>query len=136
MAIRLRKVEGQLVALCAYETDSVEGDVYLDDDAHYALSLKFARENNLWYDEVDQRLADSQKLRDASTRHDLCDCGASSLAKPGVSAEARVTQEQVDEAEAEMKALYAKADAAAERYSRLLERLLDQYAEEYWNERN
>ncbi len=42
MAIRLRVVDGETVALCAAQTVSVEGDVYLDDNMHYALMLKFA----------------------------------------------------------------------------------------------
>lgn len=42
MAIRLRKVNGSLVALCAAETDPKEGDTYLDDGVHYALAAKFA----------------------------------------------------------------------------------------------
>jgi len=41
MAIRLRKVEGRLVALCAALTVPEEGDIYLDDDAHHALTTKF-----------------------------------------------------------------------------------------------
>jgi len=44
MAIRLRSVDGETVALCAAETLAIEGDIYLDDNAHYALMLKFARE--------------------------------------------------------------------------------------------
>jgi len=69
MAIRLRKVEGILIALCAAETDPQEGDVYLDDDTHYALAAKFARD---WRDQIidwiyekHDRLAETQKIRDA-----------------------------------------------------------------------
>jgi len=41
MAIRIRKVNGVTVALCAVETDAKRGDLYLDDGAHHALSTKF-----------------------------------------------------------------------------------------------
>lgn len=66
MAIRLREVEGKLVALCAAEVDPKEGDIYLDDNAHYALACKFAREHTVdWEDAEMNRLMDSQKVRDA-----------------------------------------------------------------------
>jgi hypothetical protein len=42
MAIRIRTVNGVTLALCAAETDPKRGDVYLDDDKHYALTMKFA----------------------------------------------------------------------------------------------
>lgn len=42
MAIRIRKVDGITVALCAAATEPAEGDIYLDDSAHEALSDKFA----------------------------------------------------------------------------------------------
>lgn len=41
MAIRIRKSGGMTIALCAAETDAAEGDIYLDDAAHGALSAKF-----------------------------------------------------------------------------------------------
>jgi len=43
MAIRIRKVneQGHLVALCAAETESEDGDIYLDDTIHQALADKF-----------------------------------------------------------------------------------------------
>lgn len=69
MAIRLRKVDGTWVALCAVESDPKEGDLYLDDGQHYALATKFAED---WKGETqtggDPRLAalmESQKVRDA-----------------------------------------------------------------------
>lgn len=69
MAIRLRKVEGILIALCAAETDKIPGDVYLDDDQHYALSAKFWRDYQgqtiCFTSEEDDRLAETQKIRDA-----------------------------------------------------------------------
>jgi len=66
MAIRLRRVSGCWVALCAAETDPKDDDVYLDDSQHYAISCKFAFENDLY--EVDERiinLMETQKVRDA-----------------------------------------------------------------------
>lgn len=45
MAIRVRKVEGHLVALCAAKTQKKKGDVYLDDTIHHALATKFAVDN-------------------------------------------------------------------------------------------
>lgn len=41
MAIRIRKIEGKTVALCAAESKHEEGDLYLDDAVHYALTEKF-----------------------------------------------------------------------------------------------
>lgn len=46
MAIRLRRVDGRLIALCAARSVAQDGDVYLDDEAHEALSNKFALDNN------------------------------------------------------------------------------------------
>ena len=42
MAIRLRVVDGHLVALCAAATKEQLGDRYLDDTVHHALATKFA----------------------------------------------------------------------------------------------
>lgn len=41
MAIRLRYVDARCVALCAARSVEKDGDVYLDDAQHYALSEKF-----------------------------------------------------------------------------------------------
>lgn len=41
MAIRLRYVGSKLVALCAARSVEKEGDVYLNDEQHYALAEKF-----------------------------------------------------------------------------------------------
>lgn len=49
MAIRVRRVDDQLVALCAAKSSEREGDLYLDDGVHYALARKFWRD----YEEVD-----------------------------------------------------------------------------------
>ena len=73
MAIRLRKVEGVLVALCAVEVDPMPGDVYLDDNVHQALAVKFARDwkGQLvdWVWPFENRLAETQKVRDAKEEH-------------------------------------------------------------------
>jgi hypothetical protein len=41
MAIRLRRVNGILVALCAAKSVAKEGDIYLDDEQHMAIAEKF-----------------------------------------------------------------------------------------------
>lgn len=42
MAIRIRKIDGHVVALCAAKTKPEPKDLYLDDNIHHALSTKFA----------------------------------------------------------------------------------------------
>lgn len=59
MAIRLRQIEGEWVALCAAKTKALEGDVYLDDALHYALALKFGRDFGLVYDSATETLVAS-----------------------------------------------------------------------------
>ncbi len=44
MSIRLRKVNGILIAFCAARSVEKPGDIYLDDNAHHALAEKFARD--------------------------------------------------------------------------------------------
>ncbi len=74
MAIRLRKVEGTWVALCAVEADLKEGDVYIDDAQHYALACKFAREHTVnWQDKRINKLMDTQKVRNAFEVHEKWD---------------------------------------------------------------
>lgn len=77
MSIRIRRVGGCFVAMCAVETDPESGDIYLDDDLHLALAAKFARD---WHGEVVDwryedydRLADTQKVRDAKEEHERWD---------------------------------------------------------------
>jgi len=41
MAIRIRKISGVIIAICAAETTALPGDLYLDDNIHHALSTKF-----------------------------------------------------------------------------------------------
>lgn len=67
MAIRLRTVDGIRVALCAAESDSMPGDVYLDDADHYALAAKFARDRDLEPYPEEWAAMDTQKRRDAET---------------------------------------------------------------------
>ena len=57
MAIRVRRVNGYTIALCAAETKPKEGDLYLDDSIHHALSTKFGLD---WKEEgfVKKSLAD------------------------------------------------------------------------------
>lgn len=44
MAIRIRTVDGVMVALCAARSVEKTGDVYLDDAQHHALAEKFAED--------------------------------------------------------------------------------------------
>ena len=46
MAIRLRHVNGRLIAICAARSVEKLGDVYLDDGAHHALNNKFSEDFN------------------------------------------------------------------------------------------
>lgn len=56
MSIRLRHVDGVgLIAICAARSVPKEGDVYLDDAAHHALSLKFLDDWKIYGDERDMR---------------------------------------------------------------------------------
>ncbi len=65
MAIRLRKVNGMLIALCAAETAAMPDDVYLDDGQHYAIAAKFWRDYQGrtidWQSDEDNRLAETQR---------------------------------------------------------------------------
>lgn len=75
MAIRLRMVKGNYVALCAVEADQKEGDIYLDDGMHGALSTKFAQDFNSMFGDnmhytlpIDLKISElmeTQKVRDA-----------------------------------------------------------------------
>lgn len=44
MSIRIREVDGYLIAICAARSVGKPGDVYIDDAQHYALMLKFAQD--------------------------------------------------------------------------------------------
>ena len=69
MAIRIRAVEGVVVALCAAETDDQDGDIYLDDNQHMGLAAKFAHDWQGqcvdWGYPIEWALMKTQKLRDA-----------------------------------------------------------------------
>lgn len=64
MAIRLRRVDGEAVALCAALTQAEPGDIYVDDEWHYALAQKFWRDYpqvGITPDEDDVRRARGQE---------------------------------------------------------------------------
>lgn len=44
MSIRIRSVDGVMVAICAARSVEKPGDVYLDDSQHHALAEKFRRD--------------------------------------------------------------------------------------------
>ena len=44
MAIRIRKINNEIVALCAAKSKSKNGDTYLDDAIHHALTIKFEKD--------------------------------------------------------------------------------------------
>jgi hypothetical protein len=46
MAIRIRKIDNEIVALCAAKTKAKKNDIYLHDGIHYALATKFANDFN------------------------------------------------------------------------------------------
>jgi len=61
MAIRIRKVDGKTIALCAAKSIPKEGDLYLDDSIHHALTTKFGLD---FYEEgfIDNPLSDNKLL--------------------------------------------------------------------------
>jgi len=44
MAIRIRTIDDNIVALCAAECTAKSGDIYLDDNIHHALTGKFKKD--------------------------------------------------------------------------------------------
>ncbi len=44
VSIRIREIDGELVALCAAKSEEEVGDIYLDDNAHHALYEKFYKD--------------------------------------------------------------------------------------------
>lgn len=74
MAIRLRTVDGVMVALCAVESDPMPDDLYLDDAHHYALAAKFSEdwkgETSTGGDPIWVALMETQKVRDAKEEVD------------------------------------------------------------------
>lgn len=69
MSIRIRKVDGTIIAVCAVETDAEPGDIYLDDALHEALADKFAIDWDMpWAANLARRpFMESVKMRDAQT---------------------------------------------------------------------
>lgn len=74
MAIRIRVVDGIMVALCAARSIPKEGDIYLHDGIHHALSTKFALDFNSegWgnadipYDDIHVPLIDREESNNAN----------------------------------------------------------------------
>jgi len=86
MAIRIRTVNEITVALCAVESDPQEGDIYLDDGAHHALSTKFGLDfHSMGYmddpraDPLVVEVMSSQKVRDAEEEHTKWEAGGRNL---------------------------------------------------------
>lgn len=44
MAIRIRKINNDIVALCAAKFEAEDGDIYLDDAIDHALRMKFIKD--------------------------------------------------------------------------------------------
>ena len=44
MAIRIRKINGKTVALCATKNKYKKGDIYLNDSIDHALRMKFLKD--------------------------------------------------------------------------------------------
>lgn len=72
MTIRIQKVNGTMVALCADETDAKAGDLYLDDASRHGLSTKFGLD---WKQEgwLSERMADAVLL-ESMLGEELRDC--------------------------------------------------------------
>lgn len=70
MSIRIREIEGEMVALCAAFSKPKEGDLYIDDAQHYALFCKFSRDNRYMFPE-DVDMCD--KINDALASKE-CGC--------------------------------------------------------------
>jgi hypothetical protein len=66
MAMRLRVVDGYSIAVCAALTESKEGDVYLDDEQHYAIAMKFYHEAGHGVGEYAELMEREQNFRDAA----------------------------------------------------------------------
>ena len=59
MSIRIRKINGHTIAICAAISEAKEGDIYLHDGIHEALATKFSCDWNstgmMKHDISDQR---------------------------------------------------------------------------------
>ncbi len=61
MAIRIRKIKGHTIAICAAQSVAKEGDIYLHDGIHEALATKFSLDwegNGL----MEKSVADKRKI--------------------------------------------------------------------------
>lgn len=70
MAMRLRTVEGTMIAVCAALTEPKDGDVYLDDGQHYALTMKYMHEAGYDVGEYADLMEREQGYRDAAAEHE------------------------------------------------------------------
>ncbi len=70
MAIRIRNIDGFVVALCAARTLAEPDDLYLDDNVHHALTTKFSldflKEGFLSVDLADERLKERTENTEVS----------------------------------------------------------------------
>ena len=67
MAIRIRKIDGHIIALCAARTKKQKGDIYLDDAVHEALATKFAIDNERpkWANPIKAKLMKKEESKEA-----------------------------------------------------------------------
>lgn len=68
MSIRVRVVDGETIAICAARSVPKEGDLYLDDAVHHALSVKFSLDfasmgfaDSFYEDSVSARLMEQEE---------------------------------------------------------------------------
>lgn len=66
MAIRIRKINNKIIAICAAKSSPKKDDIYLDDAVHHALSTKFtvdfASEGLMKRDVADEDLIELMKI--------------------------------------------------------------------------
>lgn len=62
MAIRIRTIKNTVIALCAAKTVAKDGDLYLNDSIHHALTTKFGLD---WYEEgfLEKTMADKRLVK-------------------------------------------------------------------------
>jgi hypothetical protein len=74
MAIRLRRVNGMLVALCAAKSVEKADDLYLDDEQHHALATKFSIDftsegwGDIPFDEEEKKAIDAEETDNPNRR--------------------------------------------------------------------
>ena len=65
MAIRIRTVDGHIIALCAAKTKPKPRDLYLGDGVHEALATKFAIDwNEAWANPRKAKLMKKEELNE------------------------------------------------------------------------